>query len=330
MSPWPITSSTRQPANTEPTARELRSATASAAAGLAAVAAVRRWPARGRRCRGRRRPRRTPARAGGGGGAAAAHGRRRRHGRRLGSAGSGPPRRVGARTSVTSSVVEPTRTESPTCSARRPRTRSPLTNVPFADPRSSIGQLAACVAGNAGVAAGQLEIVAQPPLAAHCAPDHELVRRGRAAGPRAAPAVITSTSPRRRSRSARAPAAGAPAEARRRTSAGAALGAVRSTSRTVWPTRTTSPRVERPRGVDPLVVDERSVRRPEILDRQPAVGAARDAGVAARDLGDRRRAAPRPRAPGGRSAGRRRHSGSLPRSLPSVTRSCSPAIGFEA
>jgi len=39
-------------------------------------------------------------------------------------------------------------------------------------------QLAACVSGNARVAAGKLVIVAQPPLSAHPPPDHELVLQG--------------------------------------------------------------------------------------------------------------------------------------------------------
>ena len=39
--------------------------------------------------------------------------------------------------------------------------------------------------------------------------------------------------------------------------------------------------VERPRGVDALVVHERPVRRPEILDRELSLGPAREPGVAA-------------------------------------------------
>ena len=87
--------------------------------------------------------------------------------------------------------------------------------------------------------------------------------------------------------------------------------------------------VERARVVDPLAVHERPVRRPEVLDRQlvprcrarPARGGARSRG--------RRRACPRPRRPTrpiSRSPSTAQRS---PRALPSVTRSCSPAIDAE-
>ena len=124
-------------------------------------------------CRGRRRCSQRRGRAPGAGG-----------GWQAGGAGDGPAGAGARPTSVNSRVVEPTRTESPTFSAWRPRTRSPLTNVPFADPRSSMLSSPLGVAGNAGVAAGELEIVAQPPLSAHRPPDDELVPEGEPAAQR--------------------------------------------------------------------------------------------------------------------------------------------------
>ena len=121
-------------------------------------------------------------------------------------------------------------------------------------------QLAACVAGNAGVAAGKLVIVVQPPLSAHCPPDDELVlerepaTRGRAGGDHQL------------------------------------LGGHGHGARGVGHLQDRLAHlhhvahVERPRSVDALAVHERPVRGPEVLDREEAVGPARDPRVAAGDL----------------------------------------------
>ena len=199
MSPWLITSSTRHPANTEPSRSS--GSISSSVGGPAGRPGVRE---RGRRCAGGGGPGGDRGRRAGAGVARAGAGVARAGGR--GGRGRGRLRR----TSVNCRVVVPTRTESPSFERRRPRTRSPFTKVPLADPRSSMSP-AARVAGDAGVAAGQLDVVAQPPLSAHPAPDQR-ARLGEAepaAG--ATPAVTTSTRP---------PPAGAPAGSPRGSAAG--------------------------------------------------------------------------------------------------------------
>ena len=255
-----------------------------------------------------------------GGGAAGA-------GRRPGGRGRRAARQRGrlGRASVNSRVVEPTRTESPTFSTWRPRTRSPFTNVPFAEPRSSI--------------------VSSPPASRAT----RAWRRESSPSSLSLPGPltsrpITSSSPGVEPAAQRAPggdhqhrtragvrtvgsAAGAFGLPGRDGSAGAgAVGHLEDRPAHSYDVTD----LERPRGVDALVVHERPVRRPEILDREPTVGPR------ARRVRDGARVSGSPPSlpsssgasrPISRSASTLR---SLPRSLPSVTRSCSPAIGLEA
>ena len=137
-----------------------------AEAGAAAARARRRrggWrPAGGRRAAAEARRRWRAAaggggRGGGGGGGAAA-------------AGGG----ADAPGSVSSSVVRPTRTESP-AAARAARHAHAVHERPVRRPEVLDRQPAAGVAVHARVAARQLGVVAQPALSALGAPDHELV-----------------------------------------------------------------------------------------------------------------------------------------------------------
>ena len=165
-------------------------------------------------------------------------------------------------------------------------------------------QLAARVAGNAGVAAGKLVIVVQPPLSAHCPPDDELVlqrepaTRGRAGGDHQL------------------------------------LGGHGHGARGVGHLQDRLAHlhhvahVERPRSVDALAVHERPVRGPEVLDREESVG-PRETRAWRREISRSPPSFPSSwgvSRPMNRSASTLRR---LPRSLPSVTRSCSPAISLE-
>ena len=120
-------------------------------------------------------------------------------------------------------------------------------------------------------------------------------QRGRAGG--GGEAAVAAGRPaagggaRRRGPAARAGAGPAGEAARAAAGRGRAGGAAarparpRSAPRSCAPSRIESPDLELPCGsLDPLAVDERAVRRPEVLDRQPSAGAAGDARVAARQL----------------------------------------------
>ena len=84
--------------------------------------------------------------------------------------------------------------------------------------------------------------------------------------------------------------------------------------------------VQRSRGVDALAVHERPVRRPEILDRELSARAAREPRVAARDLGVVAEPSLLLRSRTADEQVGLHRPGCPPRALPSVTRSCSPAI----
>ena len=114
----------------------------------------RRLPGCDRGCRGAGR-----VRAGAGGGVAGA-----------GGAGGCPA-------PVTCSVVEPTRTESPTLSSRLAADALAVHEGPVRRPEILDRQPAVRLADDAGVAARELVVVVQPPLSAHLPPDDELVRQ---------------------------------------------------------------------------------------------------------------------------------------------------------
>ena len=185
--------------------------------------------------------------AGGGVGGAAAGGG--------GAAGGGAAARPAA---VSSSVVLPTRTVSPTASACRSRIRVPFTNVPLAEPRSSISSRPEASRVTTRVAAGQLRVVAQLPDPALRASDHELVVQDDhlALGP-ALPHDELLRGHRGqagRGRGSQLGRRGHPARAVRHRQ-----------QRLAEPDHI--PGAQRPRAVDPLAVHERPVGRPEVLDR---------------------------------------------------------------
>ena len=179
MSPWPITSSTRHPAKTVPGgSASAGGARRRAAAGAAAAETGRRrlGAAAAREAGPARRRRRRRAAAAGARGAGRGWRGRRRAGVRPGC-GQLQRRRARlapsrpARASVGASIAHAV-DERP---VRRPEVldRQPPSGV----------------AAHARVAARELRVVAEPPLSALRAPDHELVRRARAGGPVSAPTV---------------------------------------------------------------------------------------------------------------------------------------------
>jgi hypothetical protein len=126
------------------------------------------------------------------------------------------------------------------------------------------------------VAAGKLAVVAEPPVSAHAATYHELVGQGEPAAERTAGGdhqhlvglgAHARELPRGRIRRR-------PRFLRR---VARAVGHLQD--RHAHPYEVTG--LERPRGDDSLVVHEGPVRRPEVLDREPPIGPARDARVAA-------------------------------------------------
>ena len=92
-----------------------------------------------------------------------------------GGAGAGVAGAAAPAAPVSSRIVRPRRTTSPTSSGWGSLMRTPFTNVPLADPRSSMLQRRCAVPEHARVTARELRIVAEPSLPAFCTPDHELV-----------------------------------------------------------------------------------------------------------------------------------------------------------
>ena len=238
-----MTSSTRQPAKTGPDRERVG----------------------GRRRRRRGRSARQVRGRGGRGARAAAEGRRGAGG----VAGCDRP----LRPPVSSSVVRPMRTSRPArASAARSR-RAPLTNVPLADPRSSIDEPTR-LAGHAGVrreSSGSSPSRPSPLSARPITNSSSSVSRW----PLARPSTTTSSS-----------GIGTRVTAGEATWVGSGMCPSASvTASSVCPEAQDVAQLERAHALEPLAVHEGPVRRAQVLDGQLALRPAREPRVTARELG---------------------------------------------